>query len=304
MLIKEMAMTKKLVFFIVLMASTTSAFSKLKVMTTTTNLKSLVEIIAGDKVSVESFSKGTQDPHYIEAKPSYMLKASRADLLISVGLDLEVGWLPLILRGSRNPKLRHGGSGSFIAGEYIETLEKPHGAITRADGDVHPEGNPHFLLDPVNAITIAGKLKNKLVKMDPENSKFYEKNFVNFNTILQIKIKEWKRRIKAKTKVITYHKTLTYFYHRFGIDNISLLEPKPGVPPSARHILGVRKKAKAEGVKLAVVENYFEPTVANRVAKGVAGLKVVVVPVSVKGEQGVNTLIDLYEKLVTAVEEK
>lgn len=278
--------------------------AKLKVLTTTNNLKNLVEMVAGEKVDVESFSKGTQDPHYIEAKPSYMLKASKADLLVSIGLELEVGWLPLILRGSRNPKLREGGAGSFIAGEYIETLEKPSAAISRADGDVHPEGNPHFLLDPLNALKIAEKLRDKLKKLDPENAREYEGNFNKFSSNLTLKLEQWKKRIKVGTKVITYHKTLTYFYHRFGIINVSLLEPKPGIPPSVGHILGVMKKARSEGVKLAIVENYFDPTVAKRVAKDVAGLKVKIVPVSVAGEPKILNLFDLYESLVSAVEEK
>lgn len=281
-----------------------SGDAKLKVLTTTNNLKNLVEMVAGDKVSVESLSKGTQDPHYIEAKPSYMLKASKADLLVSIGLELEVGWLPLILRGSRNPKLRDGGTGSFIAGNFIETLEKPTAAISRADGDVHPEGNPHFLLDPLNALKIAEKLKDKLKKLDPESSSEYESNFKKFSHDLVLKVEHWKKRVKVGMKVITYHKTLTYFYHRFGIKNVALLEPKPGVPPSAGHILGVMKKARIEGVKLAIVENYFDPTVANRVAKDVEGLRVDIVPVSVNGEKEVLSLFDLYERLVSSVERK
>ncbi|MBT4792719.1 MAG: zinc ABC transporter substrate-binding protein [Halobacteriovoraceae bacterium] len=298
-------MRKNIKLFVVIFFCLLPIYShaKLKVLTTTNNLKSLVELIAGDKVDVESFSKGTQDPHYIEAKPSYMVKASRADLLVSIGLELEVGWLPLILRGSRNPRLREGEEGHFIAGNLIETLEKPTATFSRADGDVHPEGNPHFLLDPLNAIKIAEKLKFKLAKLDPENTSVYEKNFKKFTSDLTLRVKQWKKRIKVGTKVITYHKTLTYFYHRFGIINIALLEPKPGVPPSARHILGVMKKAKTEGVKLAIVENYFDPTVANRVAKDVIGLKVKVVPVSVNGEPKILNLFDLYESLITSVEE-
>jgi zinc/manganese transport system substrate-binding protein len=298
---------KKYLKIIILISSCLIPFtshSKLKVLTTTTNLKSIVEAVGGDKVDVESFCKGTQDPHYIEAKPSYTLKASRADLLVSEGLELEVGWLPLILRGSRNPKLLSGNEGSFVAGDYIETLEKPTSLISKADGDVHPEGNPHFLLDPVNAVIIAEKLKDKLKKLDADNSNEYESNFRKFSGDLNSKLSEWKKRIRIGKKVITYHKTLTYFYHRFGIINVSLLEPKPGVPPSASHILDVMKNAKKEGVKLVLVENYFDPTVANRVAKDVEGLKVDIVPVSVNGGPKISNLFDLYERLVSSVEEK
>lgn len=278
--------------------------AKLNIMTTTTNLKSVVESIGGDKVVVESFCKGTQDPHYIEAKPSYTLKASKADLLVSIGLELEIGWLPLIIRGARNPKLRAGNVGSFIAGEYIDTLEKPKAEISRGDGDVHPEGNPHFMLDPQNALIVAEKLKDKLTTMDPDNSSHYESNYKKFESQLKSKLVNWEKRVKVGKKVITYHKTLTYFYHRFGIKNVSLLEPKPGVPPSASHILEVMKNAKNEGVKLVLVENYFDPTVANRVARDVDGLKVDIVPVSVGGESNIANLFDLYERLVSSVEEK
>lgn len=280
-----------------------TAHAKLNIMTTTTNLKSVVESIGGDKVDVVSFCKGTQDPHYIEAKPSYTLKAAKADLLVSVGLELEIGWLPLIIRGSRNPKLRAGNVGSFVSGEYIDTLEKPKAGISRADGDVHPEGNPHFMLDPQNAIIVAEKLKEKLKTLDSDNSSVYESNFKKFEQQLKTKLANWNKRVKAGKKVITYHKTLTYFYHRFGIENVSLLEPKPGVPPSASHIIDVIKNAKKEGVKLALVENYFDPTVANRVARDVEGLKVDIIPVAVGGESNVINLFDLYERLVTAVEE-
>ena len=278
--------------------------AKLNILTTTTNLKSLVEIVGGENVSVSSICKGTQDPHYIEAKPSFTLKAARADLLISIGLDLEIGWLPLILRGSRNPKLRPGEIGSFVAGEFIDTLEKPTGKISRSEGDVHPEGNPHFMLDPLKALTVASHLKDKLIQIDPEHSPAYEDNFNRFASNLKKKLDDWKKRIPEGKKVITYHKTLTYFYQRFGIRNIAQLEPKPGVPPSASHILNVMKEANKQGVQLALVENYFDPSVAYRVAKGISGLKVKIVPVSVNGEPGVSNLFDLYEKLVQSVEGK
>lgn len=280
-----------------------AVYAKLQILTTTTNLKSIVEFVGGDNVDVESFCKGTQDPHYIEAKPSYTLKASKADLLISIGLDFEIGWLPLIVRGSRNPKLLAGAGGRFVAGEFIDTLEKPISMVSRADGDVHPEGNPHFLLDPVNALIIAEKLKEKFKQLDQKNSDVYEQNYYNFSIAMKAKIIEWKKRLKTGKRVISYHKTLTYFYHQFGIENVAVLEPKPGVPPSAGHILDIMEKAKRKEVKLVLVENYFDPTVANRVAKSVVGLKVDIVPVAVDGEKNISNLFALYERLVSAVED-
>jgi zinc/manganese transport system substrate-binding protein len=291
----------KLLILLIFIVIPLTGITKLKVLTTTQNLKSLVEYVGKDLVEVDSLCKGTQDPHYIEAKPSFMLKASKADLLVSIGLDLEVGWLPLIVRGARNPKIRPSQSGSFIAGQFINTLEKPVTQISRSDGDVHPDGNPHFLLDPINAIKIAEELKKKLSALDPSNALEFEKNLKIFSNDIKNKLKTWKEKISRGVKVVTYHKTLSYFYHRFGINNIAYLEPKPGIPPSAAHILGVIKLAKVNKVKKIIVENYFDPTVAKRVAKDISDLKVMTIAVSVGGGKGTSNLIELYSKLADSI---
>jgi len=274
------------------------AFAKLNVLTTTTDLKSLVKTVAQDKVDVDSLCKGTQDPHFLEAKPSYSLKANRADLMISIGLDLEVGWLPLIMAGTRNPAIIRN---HLVAGNFVSTLEKPAGVLSRSMGDVHPQGNPHILLDPLNAIIVAEKIKEKLSVMDKENEAFYQKNFDNFSAEVKKKLKEWEK--YSGKKVITYHPTLTYLYNRFKIQNMAILEPKPGIPPTASHILDVMKTAQKENVKLAIVENYFDASIATRVAKEVPGMVVKSVPVMVEGVEGVNSLMELYEYLIKAIYE-
>jgi zinc/manganese transport system substrate-binding protein len=274
------------------------AFAKLNILTTTTDLKSLVQTIGGDKVDVDSICKGTQDPHYLEAKPSYSLKANRADLMISIGLDLEIGWLPLIIAGARNPDIVNH---HLVVGNYVETLEKPTGAVSRSMGDVHPLGNPHILLDPLNAVKIAEKIKDKLIVMDKDNEATYSKNFTDFSNLITEKMKVWGKH--SGKKVITYHPTLSYFYKRFGITNVSILEPKPGIPPSASHILDVMKTAKEQNVQLAVVENFFDASVAERVAKDVPGMKVKSVAVSVDGADNIKTLIDLYDYLLKEIYE-
>lgn len=274
------------------------AFAKLNVLTTTTDLKSLVQTIGGEKVTVDSICKGTQDPHYLEAKPSYSLKANRADLMISIGLDLEIGWLPLIIAGARNPNII---TNHLVAGSYVDTLEKPTGAVSRSMGDVHPQGNPHILLDPLNAVKVAEKIKEKLSLMDKENEAVYAKNFSDFSALIKAKMKEWEK-FNGK-KVITYHSTLSYFYKRFGITNVAILEPKPGIPPSVSHILEVMKTAKSQNVQLAIVENFFDATVAQRVAKDVPGMKVKSLPVSVEGTEGINNLVELYEYLLREIYE-
>lgn len=274
------------------------AFAKLNILTTTTDLKSLVQTIGGDKVDVDSICKGTQDPHYLEAKPSYSLKANKADLMISIGLDLEIGWLPLIIAGARNPDII---THHLVAGNFVDTIEKPTGPVSRSMGDVHPLGNPHILLDPLNAVKVAEKIRDRLIQMDKDNEAEYSKNFTDFSNLITEKMKVWGKH--NGKKVITYHPTLSYFFKRFGITNVSILEPKPGIPPSASHILDVMKIARQQNVQLALVENFFDVSVAERVAKDVPGMKVKSVAVSVEGADGVNSLVDLYDYLIKEIYE-
>jgi zinc/manganese transport system substrate-binding protein len=274
------------------------AFAKLNILTTTTDLKYLVQTIGGDKVDVDSICKGTQDPHYLEAKPSYSLKANKADLMVSIGLDLEIGWLPLIIAGARNPDIINH---HLVAGNFVDTIEKPIGPVSRSMGDVHPLGNPHILLDPLNAVKVAEKIKDRLSLMDKDNEAVFSKNFADFKNLITEKMKVWEKH--SGKKVITYHSTLSYFYKRFGITNVAILEPKPGIPPSASHILDVMKTAKEQNVQLALVENFFDPSVAERVAKEVPGMKVKPVAVSVGGADNIKTLIDLYDYLLKEIYE-
>jgi zinc/manganese transport system substrate-binding protein len=286
------------VLLFVFMLLPSLAFAKIKIYTTTTNLMSLAQLIGGDKVEVNSLCKGTQDPHYLEAKPSFAMKLSKADLLISVGLGLEEGWLPLVVRGSRNPELREGQRGRFVAGDYAKVLEVHTKSISRSEGDVHPEGNPHFMLGPDQVGLIALALLKKLQAIDAGHFAYYQKRFNTFQKSLSEKILKWKGAISLPIKVITYHKTLKYFYAYFGIDNVDFLEPKPGIPPSASHVIGLIKKIKNQGIGYILVENYFDDTVARRIKKEVPSLKVQRVPVAVNGEAGIKDLFHLFDHLV------
>jgi zinc/manganese transport system substrate-binding protein len=287
---------KRLVLIIGVLLSS-QAFASLKVFTTTTNLADLVRQIGGELVTVESLCKGTQDPHFLEAKPSYTFKLSRADLLVSVGASLEEGWLPLVIRGSRNPKLREGQAGHFEAAEFVKMLEVKQ-EVTRAQGDVHPEGNPHFMLSPVRALDVAKGLKDKLIELDSANKVIYEKNFQSLTTRWNKKIAQWKLMIKEGMKVISYHKTLTYFYHDFAINNVDVLEPKPGIPPTASHIIKVINEIKDFNVEKIIVENYFDDAVAKKVKRSMPKVQVHKVPVAVDGAKGVNNLDNLYDYLI------
>lgn len=293
-------MKNLLVFCLFLISS--HAFAKLEVITTTSNLADLVKQIGGDKVNVHSLCKGVQDPHFLEAKPSYIFKLSKADLLVSIGAGLEVGWLPLVVRGSRNPKLKEGGAGSLVAADIVKLLEQETGEISRSMGDVHPEGNPHFMLAPSYSILVAKGIQEKLSQVDSSNSKFYRERFLKYSSEIEKRKVAWDKQIKKGMKVITYHKTLSYFYKDFGIENVDVLEPKPGIPPSASHVLNLIKKIKASHVSKIIVENYFDTSVAKRIKKEVPSIKIETVPVGVGGAKDVDDLFDLYDRLVTQVE--
>ncbi len=299
-------MKTKLLLFTLLAAFSLSAEAKLSVVTTTTDLRSITSEVGGDLISVESLGRGTQDPHFIEAKPSYMLKVNKADLVISTGMELEIGWLPSILSGARNPKVNAGERGNLEVGPSVEPLEVPTGNISRADGDVHPAGNPHVTLDPIRSGEIAVLISKRLGELDTVNAAKYESNAKAFQARLVEKTKAWAARIQKTgiTKIITYHKTLTYVLDRFKLENPAILEPKPGIPPTSGHIIDVIKIAKEQKISLILVENYFDGTVTTKIKQEVPGLRAVSIPVAVEGATGISKLDDLYEAVVKAIEGK
>ncbi|NRA44826.1 MAG: zinc ABC transporter substrate-binding protein [Oligoflexales bacterium] len=273
-------------------------------MASTENLKTVVKEIGGAHVEVESYCKGNQDPHYLEAKPSFMIKTHQADLVIAMGLELEVAWLPKVLSGGRNLKVMKGKKGYLEVGPLLDVLEVHTGHITRADGDVHPDGNPHVDLDPIRIGQIGKHVAARLALLDSKNKGVYEANAQKLMERMEAKTKVWAKRIAATgtKKIVTYHKTLTYFIDRFGLQSAAILEPLPGVPPTAAHILDVIKVAKQAGVKLTLVENIYDDSVAKRVAKELPGMRVVKVPISVGGRQDILKLDDVFEALVVAFE--
>ena len=283
---------------------TTAGNAALKVMTTTETLKAVTQEIGGSKVDVGSFSRGSQDPHFLEAKPSFMMKTNRANLVIAIGLDLEVAWLPKVLSGARNPDVIKGKKGYLEVGPSLEVLEIPTGPVTRADGDIHPEGNPHVDLDPVRLGEIGGLIAKRLSLLDPANESLYNENSQAFKTRMETKTKAWRSRIAASgiKKVVTYHKSLSYFLDRFDVRSAAMLEPLPGVPPTAAHILSVIKETSRAGVKLTMVENIFDDSIALRVAKEVPGMRVVRVPVAVGGRKDIRSPDDLFEALTKSFE--
>lgn len=281
-----------------------SARAKLHVVATTTDVAALARVVGGDDIRLETIARGSQDPHYIEAKPSYMTKLARADLLIANGLGLETGWLPTLIRGARNPKLNPGQSGHLDLSAGVIPLETPTGKISRAMGDVHPEGNPHFLLDPERAATQAKVIAERLGELDPSLKTKAIERAVAFEAATAERMKTWRARIAKlpSRKLVTHHGSLLYFIKRFELELVSILEAKPGIPPSAAHLMNVIDVMKRENARVILVDNYFDPKVAHRVAKDIPGSSVEVVGIAAESAPGLTTLADVTDGLISALE--
>ncbi len=272
------------------------AASKLKVLTSTTDLAALTEEVGGDLVSVESIAKGYQDPHFVEAKPSFLLKLHHADLLISVGLQLELGWLPPLITQSGNARIQVGAPGYLDASQFAEILEIPTGVVTRAMGDVHPLGNPHYWLDPENGRRIARGIESKLAEMRPGDAAYFEQRFQSFSQRLSEAEKVWDERMKPfhGRKVVTYHRSWPNFAKRFGLDVVGYVEPRPGIPPTPAHTVELIALMKRENMKVIAVEPYFDLKTPNSIARATGGQVVVLLP-SVGGEKPVTDYFKLFD---------
>ena len=269
---------------------------KLMVVTSTTDMAALTQEVGGDRIEVESIAKGYQDPHFVEAKPSFLLKLRRADLLIHVGLQLEIGWLPPLITQSGNPRIQMGAQGNLDASRFAEILEIPQGTVTRAEGDVHPFGNPHYWLDPDNGRRIARGIANKLADLDPGNSAVFQQRFQDFDKRLSAAEQKWDADMKPwrGRKVVTYHRSFTNFAKHFGLEVIEYVEPRPGIPPTPGHTIEVIQLMKRENCKVVLVEPYFDLKTPQSIGRE-AGAQVVVYLPSVGGEKQVTNYIELFD---------
>jgi len=276
------------------------AQGKLNVVTTTEDLGSLAREVGGDKVSVTALAKGYQDPHFVDPKPSFILAVSRADVLIVVGRELEIGWLPPLLTSSRNGKIQLGGKGYLDASTNVRILEIPTGQITRAMGDVHPLGNPHYWLEPGNGRRMAQAVRDKLTEVSPANASYFAQRYGDFDMRLSAAEKRWDATLAPYkgTKLVTFHRSWPNFMERWGLDVIGYVEPKPGIPPSPQHSLEVIDAMKQQGAKLIIVEPYFDLKTPQSIATQVGG-KVLVLAPSVGGTKEATDYIQLFEYDVT-----
>lgn len=280
----------------VLAPAPAAAASKLKIVATTEDLAALAREVGGDRVQVDTIARGYQDPHFVDPKPSFILKLSRADLLIFVGLQLEVGWLPPLITQSRNRRVQVGAPGYMDVSQYNQILDIPTGIITRAMGDVHPLGNPHYWLDPENGRRSARAIQARLAQLRPEDSAYFQQRFEDFSRRLAEAEKRWDQQMAPYrgTQVVSYHRSWPNFIKRFGLEVVGYVEPKPSIPPTPQHTLALINQMRRDNIKLILVEPYFDLKTPQSIARA-TGAEVVVLLPSVGGEKEVTDYFKLFD---------
>lgn len=273
----------------------TSGAGNIKVVTTTMDLKSIAEYVGGNKVSVLSIATGYQNPHFVDPKPSYIISLSNADLFVTVGLDLETGWSPMLLSSSRNSKIQKGSPGYVDASEGIGLLQVPT-SLNRGEGDIHIFGNPHYWLDPLNGKVIARNIADGLERIDPSGKAFYETNLQAFYKKINDKLAEWQAKMAPfkGAKIIAYHNEWCYFEKRFGLVVVDFMEPKPGIPPSPSQLVKVIKEVVANKIKVIISSPYFTTSSSDVVAKQ-TGVKTLTLATSANAFDNVKDYFALFD---------
>jgi len=278
------------------------AFAKLNVVATTPDFGAIAAVIGGDAVSVTTLAKPTEDPHFVDAKPSFILKLNRADAIVEGGADLEIGWLPRLLDEARNTKLASGAPGHIACNAGIQLLEVP-ATLDRSKGDIHAAGNPHFLTDPANAKIVAEHIAESFSQLDPKSAALFAANLKGFASRLNEKLAQWEKELAPfkGQRVVAYHDSWPYFAHRFGLKIDLFLEPKPGIPPTPVHLADVILQIRTEHIRAILVEPYQNRKTAQTVAAetGATAVEVSQFPGGIKGTEG--DYIGLMDAVVHAV---
>lgn len=286
---------KTALLFISFVFFSLTTFSQIKVVTTLTDLKYITEFIGGDKVEVFAIATGYQNPHFVDPKPSYILKLAHADLFVTVGLDLETGWVPPLLNSARNQKIQKGGEGYIDASVNVPLLQVPS-SVNRGEGDIHIYGNPHYWLDPMNGKIIAQNIADGLIKMDPSNKNIFLANLKKFDDQIDAKLKDWSAKMATlkSSKIIAYHNEWVYFEKRFKLEIADFLEPKPGIPPTPSQLAKIINEMKRDKITTIISSPYFTTESADLVARNTGG-KVLVLATSVGAFDQVKTYFDLFD---------
>lgn len=289
----------RLIVFCVFLSFPIGSAAAINVVTTIETLSDFTKQVGGDKVTVTSLSRGFSDPHFVEPKPSLVLILSKADLLIHVGLDLEAGWLPSLLLGARNAKIQTGADGNLDTSTLVSVLKSPTQKVDRSMGDVHPLGNPHFWIPPTYGLKIAKGILERLKKLDPTASTYFDTRFREFEK----RISKWQKDFSEKlnrlkgTKVVGYHDSWAYVSDWLNLKEIDYVENKPGIPPSPQHLVKLVNVMKENNVKIIMMEEFNNSEIAKTVAEK-AGARLLTLPSNVGATPDVRTYEDLISKIV------
>ncbi|HEY2801231.1 MAG TPA: metal ABC transporter substrate-binding protein [Chthoniobacterales bacterium] len=269
---KPNTLTKMAAAVCLCLTTAISAYAKLNVVATLPDFAAVARDVGGDNVDVTTLAKPTEDPHFVDARPSFVVKLREADVLIDGGAELETGWLPPLLQNARNPKIEVGQPGRVQASQGIRLMEVP-AQLSRAAGDVHAMGNPHFMVDPIIAKAVAAHIANAFAAVDPAHAAAYQANEKKFETTINNKLQEWGAKLLPfrGQSLVAYHDSWPYFAHRFGFNIALFLEPKPGIPPSPSHLAEVIAQMKAQKIKAILVEPYQNRKIAEKVAQETGG---------------------------------
>jgi zinc/manganese transport system substrate-binding protein len=290
---------KRILFsFLLVLFFPRAALAKVHVVTSIETFADLARKVGGDRVEVKALSRGYMDPHFVEPKPSLVIDLNRADLLVHVGLELEIGWLPPLVLGSRNERIQLGQPGNLDASARIPVLDVPTTRIDRSLGDIHPQGNPHYWITPDNAVIVAQEIGERLQAIDPGGAETYRANLQRFVDEVQRRRADWEKRAAPArgTKVVTYHKSWSYVSKWLGLQEVGYVEPKPGIPAPPSHIAQLIGLMQREGVKMILMESFYPRNTVELVAMK-AGARALVMPSDV----GATPEIRDYFALVDAV---
>ena len=279
-----------------------AAQAKVEVVATTPDFGSIAAEIGGSRASVTTLAKPTEDPHFVDAKPSFIVKLNRAEAVVEGGAELEIGWLPALLDQSRNPRLAPGAPGRISCSQGISLLQIP-ATLDRSRGDIHATGNPHFMTDPLNAKIVAEHIASAFCQLDPKSCDSYRANSGKFTAEVESKSAEWEKVLAPfkGQRIVAYHDTWPYFARRFGLKIDLFLEPKPGIPPTPVHLAEVVARMKAEHIHVILVEPYQNRKTAEAVAAdtGATVVDVAQFPGGVKAKE--KGYIELMDSLVNSV---
>jgi zinc/manganese transport system substrate-binding protein len=281
----------------------TPALAALKVVATVPDLAALARAVGGERVEVTALALPTQDPHFVDAKPSLALELNRADLLLAIGLGLESGWLPTLQTGARNPRILAGSPGYWEASSAVRLLDVPEAPVDRSAGDIHPGGNPHFLYDPRAALAVAKALAARLAQVDPAGASAYQANLARFTTELEAARAKWEQQLASLRgqPVVAYHKSIAYLADWLGMQPIAFIEPKPGIPPNPSHIAHLLVLGRQNKVRVLVQEEYYPDATSKLVAQQIP-TALVKVPGGPDFQAG-QSYVDYIERMVTLLEQ-